>query len=146
MQDSQLSPKDEFKRPLGVTLLALFNFSKAALFLLLVVMTLAHPESPSSAAFLQHFIPLPTDRAGGRHQTVSPEAARKLNDVIALILVPGIGIFAAIGFGLWFLKKWAWKTLVYLSGMTLVMWVRGIVVRHGALGIRCHQTHCGKSW
>jgi len=124
----------ELKRPLGVTLLALFNLSKAAFFLLLLVMTLARPESPSGAGLLQHFIPIPTDSAGARRRNVSPEATRKANEVGALILVPGIGIFAAIGFGLWFLRKWAWYVLAYVSGMTLVMWVRGIIVRVWAFG------------
>ncbi|PYV21877.1 MAG: hypothetical protein DMG24_18340 [Acidobacteria bacterium] len=122
------------KRPFGVTLLALFNLSRAAFFLLLVVMTFARPESPSSAALLQHFMPIPTDSVRGHHQITSPEQARKLNEVGALILVPGIGIFAVIGFGLWFLRKWAWGILVFVSGWMVLSWVRGIIVHCWALG------------
>jgi hypothetical protein len=127
-QEPQLSPKDEVKRPFGVTLLALFCFSKAALFLLLVVMTLAHPESPSGTALLQHFIPIPTDSTGGRQGIVSPEAARKRNELGALILVPGIAIFAALGFGLWFLQKWAWNIIMVTSGMAFAAWARYMVI------------------
>ena len=128
MGDDQTTRVREVNRPLGVTLLALFNLSRAAFFLLLVVMTFARPESPSSAALLQHFMPIPTDSARGRQRTVSPEAARKLNDIGALILVPGIGIFAAIGFGLWFLRKWAWSILVWSAGIVFVAWARYLVI------------------
>jgi len=84
--------------------------------LLLLVVTLARPEEPSSASLLKHFIPIPTHSTG------------RDNEVEGLILFAGIGIFGAIGFGLWFLQTWAWHIIMWTSGMTFVAWARYLAI------------------
>ena len=129
IEKAQLSPRDIVKRPLGVTLLALYCFSKAT-FWFLVAMILVRPKAPPGATLLRHLTPILSPPGFGLPSRLVGKEA----DVFgAMLLVPCIG-YAVIGFGLWSLRPWALATLLSVSAIMLALLLRYWLVGHWALG------------
>ena len=101
------------ERPTPVSAIALLQFSKAWILLLVAVIAWQVPE-----------------------------AIRDYRDVVSAVvyfashgknarglMVPLIALYVAVmGWGLWSLKGWARKSLMTTSGLTIVVWVRGLMI------------------
>ena len=62
-----------------------------------------------------------------RHNLVSEPMISFIMPVVAVY-------FAAIGWGLWRLQKWARNLVIATSGPTLLLWLRAVLVLEWALG------------
>jgi hypothetical protein len=95
-------------RPFPVTCMALFQFAKAAFLLLVAALPLLGHEG--RLAYIPDLRDLVFVAAHGK-------------DPHGLLLL-FFGIYAAaIGIGLWRLKRWARNSLVFTTGLMLVLWL-----------------------
>lgn len=96
------------RRPGLVTLIALFQFSKAGFLLVVIALVLVHPEMQRGSLPFWGLVYVASN-GGGRPGLVT-------------LLV---GIYSAIvGWGLWVLKPWARNILMVTSGLTTLRWIR----------------------
>src|SRR5438876_9325397 len=103
------SSEGRVKRPLGVMLVALWQFCKAGFLVLVAAIALAYPNAqPNFSVRVRELIYI------AAHGTVPPAI---LLPVIALPVV-------AIGWALLRLKKWARVVLLASSGWMLGLWIR----------------------
>jgi hypothetical protein len=93
-------------RPHIVTLIALFQFFRASVLLLMALGTWAFPDL----------------HLDSRAEAPYPAIVRLF--VAVLIAV----FYTATGIGLWRLKKWARNILMVGSGMNVVLWLRGFAL------------------
>ncbi len=94
------------ERPTPITMIALFQFGKAWLLLLMVVVQQYAPEALHRVPTLTALIYI---AAHGRNTQG--------------LLLPIIGIYVAIvGCGLWYLKQWARRNLIASSVVALGIW------------------------
>src|SRR5579862_8395054 len=105
-------------RPGPVTLIALFQFCGAGLILAVVLFTLMDPERQiTSRRDIQSLIIILT-----RHIIVPKTFIPMVMPFVAVYL-------AAIGWGLWNLQKWARHLLLGSSAITVVLWLKALLVR-----------------
>jgi len=110
--DIQLA--DLYKRPRGVTLLALLVFLNAAFCLLVVILAFTRPELLSTALIAR--------------KRLSPEDWRLQIGYMAFFDSLAAGAFMVIGFGLWSLRNWARWVLLMMAGFALGRWAVGLVL------------------
>ena len=110
------------KRPLSITLISLFQFTRAIIILFIVLGLWAFPDANGASRLDIKVLMYVAAR-----QPLPPA-------ILIPIVMPIIaGYLFITGFGLWFLKKWARNILMITSGMTSCMWIRGFLV-YRALG------------
>jgi len=109
------------ERPLSVTLIAMFQFSRAAAVLLIFLFTsVFHDEAFGSAIGVKVLTYI------AARQPLPPAA-------LLPIIMPLIAAYlSTTGFGLWFLKKWARNLVMITSGGTAVLWIRAFIY-YGAI-------------
>ena len=109
-------------RPLSITLIALFQFFRAGIILLIVLCLWIFPDANLSSRIDVKVLTYITAR-----QPLPPA-------FLVPIVMPVVAAYLAVtGFGLWFLKKWARNILMITSAVTSLMWIRGFMF-YGALG------------
>jgi hypothetical protein len=109
------------ERPLSVTLIAMFQFSRAVAVLLIFLFTsVFHDEAFGSAISVKILTYI------AARQPLPPAA-------LLPIIMPLIAAYlSTTGFGLWFLKKWARNLVMVTSGGTAVLWIRAFIY-YGAI-------------
>ena len=67
-----------------------------------------------------------------------------LSTFSALFMMPAVAIFAfSVGWGLWFLKRWARNAVIITSAVTVVLWLRRFSV-DWVLGATTRKTAQGR--
>lgn len=107
---------EEKVRPFPVTLIALFQFFRAALVICIVASILAFPDwhldsrlELKALTYLVAQKPLPSG-------------------LLSLVILPALGIyFLVVGTALWRLQKWARNLLLTTTGLTAFLWMRRFV-------------------
>ena len=118
------------KRPLGVTLLALFEFLKAGFLLVLMAIVSKRPEALLGAGpSLRLLISLATSHIV---TTASHLVGKSVGVTLLFPLYSVIGV--VFGCGLWFMKSWARTVLMWISGIYIVRYLQAIVFYDLALG------------
>lgn len=117
------------ERPLGLALLALYEFSRAGLLLVLMAAVYVRPDALSDAGpSLRLLISLATDHI------VTTQSHLGGGSLGVILLFPLYAAASAIlGCGVWFLKRWARIILLLSSGIALVRYFEGIMIRDWAL-------------
>jgi hypothetical protein len=119
-------------RPAVVTAIALYEFFRAALILLVLLSIQMDPTGYlTSRLDVQVLTYIVT-----RHN-VSSYAIPFLMPLVAVFVL-------SIGLGLWFLRKWARNALMIASGTTVVLWLRHFLVVDWALGETTLKTEAGR--
>ena len=95
-------------RPGLITLIALFQFSKAGLLLIVIALVLEYPEIQWGSLPLWGLVYIASNGAG------------RPGLVTLLIVVYSV----IIGWGLWVLRRWARNILMVTSGLTTLRWIR----------------------
>jgi hypothetical protein len=101
------------RRPLAITLIALFQFARAGFILFVAVSTWLAPDAHLSSRLEIRVLTY----VAARHNLPSPALIPVVLPIIAALPF-------ALGCGLWFLKKWARNTLMITSGTTALLWIR----------------------
>jgi hypothetical protein len=110
-------------RPVQVTLIALYHFIGASIILLFALGSWLYPGLHISSSLLVQVIVYVITR----HNIATP--------MMVPIMLPFFAAYlAAIGWGLWHLMKWARNLVLATSGLTVVIWIRALLVREWALG------------
>jgi hypothetical protein len=105
-------PNSQSKLPLSVVLIALFQFAKATVLLIVFWMMMKAPEMLEGS----HLAPLLMFIAS---HGKAPQGA-----VVALLAIYPI----VIGAGLLLTIPWARRTLMFTSGLTIALWARALLM------------------
>jgi hypothetical protein len=112
--------QQRLERPGGVTLIACFQILKAGVLLLTATLLQWKPEVVDSSRSVLY--PLLYVATRGRYAALNA-AMNGANLLPGLIFLFGLYL-AVIGSGLWQLKKWARRTVMFTCGMTLLLWAK----------------------
>lgn len=113
-------PAEALSRPLGVTVVAGFQFFKAAILLLAGMLLRVAPDSAASPR--SPLYPLLFIATRGRF-TAMHDAAAGSALLPALLTLLGLYL-AVVGFGMWRVRLWARKSTLVNSGLTLLLFAR----------------------
>jgi hypothetical protein len=103
-------------RPLVVTAIAIYEFFRASIILLVLLSTRLDPNGYLTSRMDVRILTYVVTR-----HNVSTYA----NSIIMPLVA--VSVFS-IGLGLWFLRKWARNAVMISSGATVVLWLRRILV------------------
>ena len=105
--------EDDYKRPRGVTVLALLAFLNAAFCFLVVILAITHPE------LIRTFI-----------SRRNPSTEEWKIQIGFMAFFDSIGAVASvvIGFGLWSLRSWARTILLIVTVVSLGRWATGLLL------------------
>jgi hypothetical protein len=101
------------RRPVAVTIIALVEFARAAMIL---VVAICMPLFPNANLAARTDVKVLTYVSAGQNLPSSVQAPIVLPLAAASLVV--------LGLGLWFLKKWARNLLMIGSGGVVVLWIR----------------------
>ncbi len=111
------------RRPLPITVIAVYQFFAAGFLLVVVLLTICGSAMQIDSSL---FVRVVTYVTSG-HNLVSAK--------MIPIVMPVVATYRLIvGAGLLGLKKWARHLLIATSGVTVLIWLRGITIRQWALG------------
>lgn len=123
-------PRQE--RPPAVTAIAVYEWPRAAILLLVLIYLLMAPDQRLAPTTRVKFL---TYVVAGHNLPPAP---------LVPIILPVLAVyFIAVGAGLWMLKSWARNLLIVTSGLTVVLWVRYYALRailHGSV-LNSHLQH-----
>ncbi|MGI4828195.1 MAG: hypothetical protein ACRYFU_08405 [Janthinobacterium lividum] len=116
----QATEPESAARPLGITLIAGFQFFKAGVLLLVALLLRSSPEMVTESS--SSLYPLLYLATRGRYELMSStlQDGKALTEVL---LVLGLYL-GAIGLGILSVKVWARRTVMLSCGMTLVLWAK----------------------
>ena len=101
------------ERPPAVTAIAVYEWSRAAILLLVLIYLLMAPDQRLAPTTRVKFL---TYVVAGHNLPPAP---------LVPIILPVLALYlVAIGAGLWMLKNWARNLLIVTSGLTVVLWIR----------------------
>jgi hypothetical protein len=110
-------------RPAPVTFISLYHFCAAIFLLVILLVTAFDPDSH----FNSNLAVQVTTYLITRHNIVSRGSIP--------ILMPAIaGYLAIVGWGLWCLQAWARRLVIATSGLTVLSWLRALLIRQWTLG------------
>jgi hypothetical protein len=109
--------QQERKRPVPITVIALFQFVRACFIFFIALNAMFLPDaqlvSRTDIKILTYVL---------SRQNLSSSAT-------AAVFLPMVAAYlSAIGVGLWFMKKWAKNLLMITSGMTVFLWTRRLIL------------------
>ena len=114
----------ELKRPVGVVLIACFQILKAAVLLLTAIMLYAAPATGFSSRSNLYTLLFVATR--GNSTIIS--AIMQGGSVVAVMIGLWGTYLVAVGSGLWKMKEWARRSLIFTSGMTIVLYAKSILL------------------
>jgi hypothetical protein len=112
------------ERPGGVTIVACFQILKAGVLLLTGMLLRWKPEVVDSSQSVLY--PLLYVATRGKYAVLNA-AMQGANMLPGLIFLFGLYL-AVIGSGLWQLKEWARRTVMFTCGMTLLLWAKSTLL------------------
>lgn len=108
-----------------MTVVALIQFVGASVLIMIVLSTLLDPGANlASQRWVATLVYLLTRRNMAQ------------NSLIPIVMPLAAAYLIATGYGLWTLRKWARHIVVGTSGLTVILWLRAILVREWAMGDR----------
>jgi hypothetical protein len=114
----------ELKRPVGVTAIACFQILKAAVLLLTAVMLYSTPSIGfSSRSNLYTLLYVAT-----RGNSTIISAIMQGGSAVAVMIGLWGTYLVAVGSGLWKMKEWARRSLIFTSGLTIVLYAKSILL------------------
>ena len=113
----------QLDRPVGVILVACFQLLKAGVLLLTGILLRWKPEFVDSSQSILY--PLLYVATRGNYAAIKT-AMQGANLLPGLIFLLGFYL-AVIGFGLWELKQWARRTVMFTCGLTLLLSIKSIL-------------------
>jgi hypothetical protein len=120
------TPLQAAKRPIVVTVIALFQAALAAYFIYCVSIALLNP--PDNLGFLRSAVRLPIGRTDRFSYVRRPHEEIALDLFCLVAAALAIAAYSAItGWGLWRLKKWARHSVAGVYGITVVLWARALL-------------------
>jgi hypothetical protein len=116
LQELQVEKSDRRARPLMVSLIAIYEFLRAG-FLLIFILLLS-----SSMGATQANSASPSDPWGYLYLSVQRTYCGQHSHASTVLVVTSLfaGLYAATGFGLWFLMQWARSSVMASSGYGLI--------------------------
>ena len=118
------------RRPLAVTVIAAFELSKAGF--LLVLMAILYTRSDAllgAGSSLRLLISVATNHIV---TSASPLDSRSVG--VTLLFPLYAAVCSVFGLGVWFMKRWARRILMWASTIYLARYVQAILIRDWALG------------
>jgi hypothetical protein len=110
-------------RPRPVTLVALVHFAGAGILICFILLTILDPGANlASHRFVETLVYILTRR----NIAQSP--------LIPIFMPLSVVYLSVAGWGLWNLQKWARHLVVGASGLTVILWLRALLVRDWAMG------------
>jgi hypothetical protein len=119
------------ERPLGVTLVAYFQFLKATVLLLTGSLLCSKPDAVTNAGSVLY----PLVYIAMRGNTAAIQAMGGGGGALALIILLLGAYIGATGAGLWNMRAWARRSMLLTSGMTLFFYTKSVFFPDSNAGI-----------
>lgn len=116
--------QQRLERPGGVIIVACFQILKAAVLLLTGMLLRWKPDVVDNSRSVLY--PLLYVATRGKYAALNA-AIQDTNLLPGLIFLFGLYL-AVIGSGLWQLKQWARRTVMFTCGMTLLLWAKSTIL------------------